>query len=57
MQQLREAIPDGSPYRYVILDHDSKFNADVIILLEASGLRSKRTGVQAPWQTELPSAG
>jgi len=30
VQQLREAFPEASPYRYVILDHDSKFDADVI---------------------------
>jgi hypothetical protein len=28
IQQLREAFPEASPYRYVILDHDSKFDAD-----------------------------
>ena len=30
VQQLREAFPEARPYRYVILDRDSKFNADVI---------------------------
>ena len=30
VQQLREAFPDAGPYRYVILDRDSKFNAEVI---------------------------
>jgi hypothetical protein len=30
VQQLREAFPEGRPYHYVILDRDSKFNADVI---------------------------
>lgn len=33
VQQLREAFPEAGPYRYVILDHDSKFNADVIVFL------------------------
>jgi transposase InsO family protein len=50
VQQLREAFPGACPYRYVILDHDAKFNADVINFLRAAGLTSKQTGVQAPWQ-------
>jgi len=29
-QPLREALPEAGPYRYVILDRDSKFNATVI---------------------------
>jgi len=50
VQQLREAFPEAGPYRYVILDHDSKFAADVIAFLKATGLKPKRTSVQAPWQ-------
>jgi len=50
VQQLREAFPEAGPYRYAILDHDSKFDADVIAFLRATGLRPKRTSVQAPWQ-------
>jgi transposase InsO family protein len=50
VQQLRETFPEAGPYRYVILDHDSKFDADVIGFLKATGLRTKRTSVQAPWQ-------
>jgi transposase InsO family protein len=50
VQQLREAYPEAGPYRYAILDHDSKFDADVIAFLKATGLRPKRTSVQAPWQ-------
>ena len=34
----------------MILDRDSKFDADVITFLQATGLKPKRTGVQAPWQ-------
>jgi putative transposase len=50
IQQLREAFPEAGGYRYAILDHDSKFDADVIAFLKATGLRPKRTSVQAPWQ-------
>lgn len=49
-QQLREAFPEASPYRYVIFDRDSKFDTDVIALLKATGLEPKRTSVQVPWQ-------
>ena len=50
VQQLREAFPDAGPYRYVILDRDSIFDAEVIALLKATGLKVKRTSVRAPWQ-------
>jgi transposase InsO family protein len=50
VQQLREALPDASRYRYAILDHDSIFNGDVIAFLEATGLKAKRTSIRAPWQ-------
>src|SRR5207302_10493620 len=43
MQQLREAFPEAGPYRYVVLDHDSKFDTDVIAFLQATGLKPKRT--------------
>jgi hypothetical protein len=48
VQQLREAFPEAAPYRYVILDRDSIFDANVVTFLKATGLRPKRTGVQAP---------
>jgi len=57
VQQLREAFPEAAPYRYAILDHDSKFDADVIAFLKATGLEPKRTSVQAPWQMGSQSAG
>jgi transposase InsO family protein len=50
VQQLREAFPEAGPYRYVILDRDSKFDAEVITFLKATGLTPKRTSIQAPWQ-------
>jgi putative transposase len=50
VQQLREAFPEAAPYQYVLFDHDSIFDADVITLLTATGLEPKRTGVQSPWQ-------
>ena len=53
VQQLRETFPDAGPYRYVILDRDSKFDADVIVFLKATGLKPKRTSIQAPWQNGI----
>ena len=41
------------PYRYVILDRDSKFDAEVIKFLKATGLKLKRTSVQSPWQNGI----
>ena len=55
VQQLREAFPDAGPYRYVILDHDSTFDAEVIAFLKATGLKPKRTSVRAPWQKDYVS--
>jgi putative transposase len=34
----------------VIFDHDSKFDPEVIAFLKVTGLKPKRTSVQAPWQ-------
>lgn len=48
VQQLREAFPDANRYRYVILDGDSKFAADVTDLPKATGLKPKRPSVQVP---------
>jgi transposase InsO family protein len=53
VQQLRETFPEADPYRYIIFDHDSKFNVDVIRLLTATGLQPKRTSIQAPWQNGI----
>jgi putative transposase len=53
VQQLRETFPEAGSYRHAILDHDSKFDADVIAFLQATGLRPKRTSVQAPWQNGI----
>jgi len=50
LQQLREVFPEAGPYRYVILDRDSKFDLEVLTFLKCTGLKPKRTSVQAPWQ-------
>ena len=53
VQQLREAFPEAAPQRYVILDRDAKFDADVLAFLNATGLRPKRTSIQSPWQNGI----
>ena len=53
--QLRETFPEAGPYRYVILDRDSKFDADVITFLKATGLTPRRTSIQSPWQKDYAS--
>ena len=35
-------------YRYLIFDHDAKFDEDVIAVLKATGLNVNRTSIQAP---------
>jgi putative transposase len=53
VQQLREAFPEAGPYRYVILDRDSKFDNEVITFLKATGLQPKRPSIRAPWQNGI----
>lgn len=53
VQQLREAFAEPCRYRYVILDRDRKFDAEVLRFLRAAGLEAKRTSVRAPWQNGL----
>jgi hypothetical protein len=59
VQQLREAFPDAGPYRYAILDHDAKFDADVIAFLKATGYTQRFAQVQAgiaPDGVDIPIA-
>ena len=52
VQQLRETFPETCPYRYVILDRDSKFDDEVITFLTATGLETQadeRPGALAEW--------
>jgi putative transposase len=49
-QQLREAFPNPTGDRYLILDRDSKFSTQVLELVESSGMKPKRTSIRSPWQ-------
>jgi putative transposase len=53
LQQLREPFADAGAYRYVVFDHDSKFNWDVVEFPKATGLTPRRTRIQAPWQNGI----
>ena len=57
VQQLREGFPQAAPYGYAILDRDSKFDEEVITFLKATGLKPKRTSVEAPWQNGIAERG
>jgi hypothetical protein len=50
VQQLREAFPDSTLYRFVILDRDTKFDATVLNALHSMGLKPRRTSRESPWQ-------
>jgi putative transposase len=53
VQQLRDVFPGDGPHRFILLDHDSTFDGEVIAFLKATGLDPTRTGIQAPWQNGL----
>lgn len=57
VQQLRATLAEAAPYRYVILDHDSIFNQDVVSFLEATGFKAMRTSIRSPCQKEPPKDG
>ena len=50
LQQLREAFPEPSPYRYAIFDRDGKFGEGVTDLLKSSGMKPRRISPRSPWQ-------
>jgi putative transposase len=52
-QQLREAFPEPCPYRYALLDRDSKFSKDVTDFFVSGGIKPKRTGYRCPWQNGI----
>ncbi len=53
VQQLRDVFPGDGPHRFILFDHDSTFDGDVIAFLKATGLDPTRTGIQAPWQNGI----
>jgi hypothetical protein len=57
VQQLRQAFPESCPYRYALLDHDSKFGEEVTELLTASGMNPHAQALQALGRMELRNVG
>jgi transposase InsO family protein len=49
-QQLREAFPYETGYKYLILDRDAKFGTTVSSAAKAVGLKTVRTSFRSPWQ-------
>jgi hypothetical protein len=41
-------LPELPTYRYVILDRDTKFDAEVLSVLRSIGLEPKRTSRESP---------
>jgi putative transposase len=53
VQQLRDAFPESCPYRYAILDRDSKFGQEVTDFLTCSAMKPKRISPASPWQNGI----
>jgi putative transposase len=49
-QQLREAFPDGSAPKYLLLDRDSTFDRQVLVSAKNMNITPVRTGFRSPWQ-------
>src|SRR5262245_50537104 len=49
-QQLREAFPEDTAPRYLILDRDRKYEGEVTEVLQSISSELVRTSYQSPWQ-------
>ena len=49
-QQLREAFPYQPVAEFLILDHDSKYGAEVFAAVRSMNLKAVRTSIGCPWQ-------
>ena len=50
IQQLRETFPDHPTHRYLVLDNDAIFSAEVVRTAARFRLHPQRTALQRPWQ-------
>jgi transposase InsO family protein len=50
IQQLRETFPDHPAHRYLVLDNDAIFAAEVVRTIARFGIHPQRTAPQNPWQ-------
>ena len=56
IQQLRETFPDHPTHRYLVLDNDAIFSANVVRTAARFGLHPQRTALQSPWQNGTADA-
>jgi integrase-like protein len=49
-QQLREAFPEDTARRYLILDRDRKYEGDITDILQSLSSELVRISYQSPWQ-------
>ena len=50
VQQLREAFPEDTAPRYLILDRDKKYDGEATEVLHSLSSELIRTSYQSPWQ-------
>jgi putative transposase len=50
IQQLRETFPNHPAHRYLVLDNDAIFSAEVACTIARFGIHPQRTAFQSPWQ-------
>jgi transposase InsO family protein len=50
IQQLRDAFPNESTHRFLILDNDAIFSPRVACSIAGLGLVPRRTSFRSPWQ-------
>jgi transposase InsO family protein len=53
IQQLREAFPSDRIPRYLLLDRDSIFSAEVLAAIRSFGIDPVRTAYRCPWQNPI----
>ena len=53
IQQLREAFPYDTAPKYLILDRDTIFSAEVRRFTKAMGTRPRRISYRSPWQNPV----
>ena len=50
MQQLREAFPYDTAFRYLIFDRDAIFSPGVVECIRSFGIKPIRISYRSPWQ-------
>jgi transposase InsO family protein len=50
VQQLREAFPFGSAPRFLILDRDAQYGAEIPAAIRSMKTKCIRTSFESPWQ-------